>query len=273
MFSRATFLGLPGELRNLVYQETFCHDDLRNILSLHTGQNERGIPERLRLLLVCRQIYHEAHSLAFQRTCFRIEGRKFYLMLQNVPELFLGLRPSSIQHLQILALCVPERSARYETVWTRHLGLGPFFAPGLLILRRLNLHKLILYAEWTRYSSSDGVVAENVLRAGAYCLSLKNILVLGVENAESAMSLGLYELREAFEKHYEKHSELNVGDAPINSPSALEKSFNQRTKLMRVRRMGYAEAKSRDQKTKINTLSTYNVTIASFKEAERIGLI
>src|ERR1700760_927487 len=54
-YPSASLLGLPSELRHQIYEETF----------------EGAIDsEALPLLLVCRQIYHEAHVCAYQKVTF-----------------------------------------------------------------------------------------------------------------------------------------------------------------------------------------------------------
>jgi len=55
-YPQATFLGLPGELRNMIYETLF-------------GTSTRNT-SKLQLLLVCRQIYHETGITAFAATSF-----------------------------------------------------------------------------------------------------------------------------------------------------------------------------------------------------------
>ena len=62
-------LRLPMELRDMIYSYIFQSDYLRDIANIIDGQSQET---RLGILSTCRQIYHEASSIAWRFTMFNL---------------------------------------------------------------------------------------------------------------------------------------------------------------------------------------------------------
>ncbi|KAF2110380.1 hypothetical protein BDV96DRAFT_201365 [Lophiotrema nucula] len=78
MKTNSSFLQLPGEIRNEIYYHAFLtHDHIDAFINkVNDNPRVKGLPEgylkgnNLALLLTCRQIYMEAHLIAFHNTTF-----------------------------------------------------------------------------------------------------------------------------------------------------------------------------------------------------------
>lgn len=97
---RLHLLGLPQELRDLAYEQVFhCSSELTNSRALEP-------------LLVCHQLYHEAHDIAWSNTTFNLALTSFFCMsdlpLRDVTRHGLYCVRLTWLHLVVFPRCPPR---------------------------------------------------------------------------------------------------------------------------------------------------------------------
>ncbi|KAF2435978.1 hypothetical protein EJ08DRAFT_655680 [Tothia fuscella] len=173
--AQATLLGLPPELRNIIYQKVF-----------HDWQS----CQPLQFLQTCRQVHAEAADLAFSSSLFTIHSEHWADADFFDARYASQLAPSRIENVRHLALRLP-RGAPYDCYNSRRLHAN---LPGV----GFQLSSLIIFSHYPRplpRTSDYGGVMEMDLCSWLIetLYSMDSLTDLRILNYESA-SPGLFDI-------------------------------------------------------------------------------